>query len=141
MIENENYLTQEELKFLDPEFIDKAIKSHEPITVTSYKLTPEMEHYIHNVLSLFLHQLDQDYMTEYLVYCLNELLDNSRRANAKRIYFKENKLDIFSPHDYAQGIKTFKAAYNSQLQYYRAIQEEYGFFVSMTLKQDPSMPI
>lgn len=136
MIENENYLTQEEFKLLDPEFIDKAIKSHEPITVTSYKLTPEMEHYLHNVLSLFLHQLDQDYMTEYLVYCLNELLDNSRRANAKRIYFKENKLDIFSPHDYAQGIKTFKSAYNSQLQYYRAIQEEYGFFVSMTLKQD-----
>ena len=90
MIENENYLTQEELKLLDPEFIDKAIKSHEPITVTSYKLTPEMEHYIHNVLSLFLHQLDQDYMTEYLVYCLNDLLDNSRRANAQRIYFKEN---------------------------------------------------
>ena len=102
----EEYLTEQELRLLNPQIIQDMIQKEIPISVTVYHLTPEMKHYLQKIVVTLLHQIRQDAMTDYIVYCLAELIDNSQRANAKRIYFHEQHLDIFNPKDYDCGISS-----------------------------------
>ena len=68
-----------------------AIQSGLPLTITTYTLPHEMEDYIANVLRSFLTLLGQTQMIECLCYCVKELVNNAKKANTKRVYFKEKK--------------------------------------------------
>ncbi|WP_242457250.1 hypothetical protein [Treponema zioleckii] len=72
-----------------------AIRAGIPLSITTYTLPHEMEMYMEDVLTAFLQEMEQPQMIEYLKYCLNELITNAKKANTKRIYFKEKKLKYF----------------------------------------------
>ena len=83
-----------EKKYLvDSDKITLAIRSGLPLTITTYTLPHDMELYMQEILSEFLHQLGQDHMISYLTYCLQELVTNAKKANTKRVYFQEKNLD------------------------------------------------
>ena len=69
--------------------IQKAVQAEVPLSITTYTLPHQMELYMAEVLTAFLKELNQEAMCEYLIYCLNELTTNAKKANTKRIYFKE----------------------------------------------------
>ena len=79
---------------VDTEKIRLAIRSGVPLSITTYTLPHNMEVYMEEVLTQFLKELGQDQMVAYLVYCQNELITNAKKANTKRVYFKEKGLDI-----------------------------------------------
>ena len=83
------FLTEE-----DKEKIKLAVQLHTPIEVISYTLPRDKEMYIYEVLRVFLIECHQEHMTDNLIFCLGELLTNSKKANTKRIFFKENKFFI-----------------------------------------------
>ncbi len=93
-----------------------------------------MEVYIDSVLSAFLEELNQNQMIEYLTYCLNELVTNSKKANTKRIYFKEKKLDITVPEEYEKGMKNFKSETLNNIKYYLKLQKSAGLYVKLILQ-------
>ena len=76
---------------LDLSKVKMAIRAGIPLSITTYTLPHEMELYMDSVLAAFLEELNQHHMIEYLTYCLNELVTNSKKANTKRIYFKEKR--------------------------------------------------
>ena len=78
----------------DKEKIKSAVKFHNPMEITSYTLPKNMEVYIQEVLGEFLLECHQEHMIDYLKFCVDELLNNSQKANTKRLYFKEKGLDI-----------------------------------------------
>ncbi len=80
---------------LDISKIKMAIRAGIPLSITTYTLPHEMEMYMEDVLTAFLQEMEQPQMIEYLKYCLNELITNAKKANTKRIYFKEKKLKYF----------------------------------------------
>lgn len=129
----EQYLTEQELQLLNPQIVQSMIQKEIPISVTVSHLTQEMKHYLKKILSTFLYQMKQECMIEYIDYCLSELIDNSQKANAKRIYFQEQNLDIFNEQDYAQGMETFKIDFISNQERYQSCQEEKGLSMTMTL--------
>lgn len=129
----EEYLTEQELRLVNPQIIQDMIQKEIPISVTVYRLTPEMKHYLQKIVVTVLHQMRQDAMIDYIVYCLAELIDNSLRANAKRIYFHEQHLDIFNPKDYDCGMETFKTDFITNQSHYQGCQEEHGLSITMTL--------
>ncbi|MBO7174630.1 MAG: HDOD domain-containing protein [Spirochaetaceae bacterium] len=129
----EEYLTEQELRLVNPQIIQDMIQKEIPISVTVYHLTPEMKHYLQKIVATVLHQMRQDATIDYIVYCLSELIDNSQRANAKRIYFHEQNLDIFNPQDYHNGMETFKTDFIANQSRYQSYQEERGLSVTMTL--------
>lgn len=92
----------------DIENIKTAVQSRQPVDFFCYTLTPEQKARFQDILSIFLEECDQQYLFNYLSYCLFELLDNASKANAKRVYFKEHHLDINNEHDYKDGMKKFK---------------------------------
>lgn len=119
---------------VDTAKISKAISSGIPLTITTYTLPHEMEVYMGDVLTAFLKELQQNHMVEYLNYCLNELITNAKKANTKRIYFKQKNLDITVQSDYDEGLKTFKEDTLNNINYYLGLQKKAGLYVKLILQ-------
>ena len=93
---------------VDETKIKKAVQSGIPLTITTYTLPHEVEIYIGKVITILLRQVDKENLRDYIVYCVQELAVNAKKANTKRVYFLERGLDLRNPKDYAEGIATFK---------------------------------
>ncbi|MBL8965489.1 MAG: hypothetical protein JNG85_00700, partial [Spirochaetaceae bacterium] len=74
--------------------IKKAAHNAIPLTITTYTLPHDIEVYMEEVLDVFLSELGQKKLKDYLVYCLRELAVNAKKANTKRVYFEVKGLDI-----------------------------------------------
>ncbi len=118
----------------DKEKIRLAVQLHTPIEVMSYTLPREKETYIQEVLLYFLEASHQEHMVDNLVFCLGELLTNAKKANTKRIYFKEQNLDINSDMDYHQGMITFKEDMLNNLAHYLKLQKQAGLYVKFKIQ-------
>lgn len=129
----ESYLTEQELQLLNPTVIQRMIKDNTPLSITTYRLTPEVKQYLRRVTSVFLHVAHQEALEEYITYFMAELIDNSQKANAKRIFFQEKNLDIFSPTDYQTGMESFRKEFMENQLHYQSRQEEKGLSITMTL--------
>jgi len=114
--------------------IQKAVQAEVPLSITTYTLPHQMELYMAEVLTAFLKELNQEAMCEYLIYCLNELTTNAKKANTKRIYFKEKGLDIRNPQDYELGMETFKADTLDNIRYYLQLQKDAGLYIKLILQ-------
>ena len=85
----------DEQLLIDKEKIRVSVGLQLPIEITSYTLPRNTEVYIRNVMEMFLEECHQDHLKEYLNFCLSELLTNAKKANTKRVYFKEKGLAFF----------------------------------------------
>lgn len=98
--------------------IRDAVKTRHPIEFYCNSLTSEQRSRFREILKVFLDECEQDQLFTCLSYCLLELLDNASKANAKRIFFQENNLDINNKNDYESGMKSFKAKLSENNNYY-----------------------
>ena len=119
---------------LDLSKVKMAIRAGIPLSITTYTLPHEMEVYMDSVLRAFLEELNQNQMVEYLTYCLNELVTNSKKANTKRIFFREKNLDILDKKQYEEGMKSFKQETLNNIKYYLKLQKNAGLYVKLVLQ-------
>jgi len=111
--------------------IKKAAHSAIPLTITTYTLPHEIEVYIEEVLEVFLGELGQAKLKDYLVYCLRELAVNAKKANTKRVYFETKGLDLKIPAEYEEGMKGFKADTMENIAFYLQKQKERQFYIKV----------
>lgn len=130
-------MTQDKL-FVDKDKIETAIRLGVPITIKSYTLPKTMLTYMADVITEFLTQMQHPEMIDYMVYCANELTTNSKKANTKRMYFKEKGLDICNQEDYDKGMANFKEEMLSNLDHYLVLQKSEGLFVKLSLQATPN---
>lgn len=114
--------------------IKKAVQSGIPLSIMTYTFPHEAEVYVSEVITAFFHEINQENMTEYIIYSMNELITNAKKANTKRIYFKEKNLDINNQDEYELGMKTFKTDTMSNIKYYLNKQKTEGYFVKLILQ-------
>ena len=119
---------------VDEEKIKKAIQSGLPLTITTYTLPRELEIYIEQVIDVFLRQMNQIRLKDYIVYCVQELVVNAKKANTKRVYFRERGLDINNDRDYNDGMATFKNDTLSNIAHYLQMQKERGLYIKVILQ-------
>ncbi len=119
---------------VDEEKIKKAVQSGLPLTITTYTLPKEIEVYIEQVVDVFLRQTNQTKLKDYVVYCIQELAVNAKKANTKRVYFEEKGLDINNPDDYKEGMKTFKEETFGNIAHYLQLQKEKGLYIKVILQ-------
>lgn len=119
---------------VDSSKISMAIRSGLPLTITTYTLPHDMEVYMEEILTEFLHQLGQDHMIQYLTYCQQELITNAKKANTKRVYFAEKNLDINDPDDYREGMRDFKEHTLNNINYYLEKQKRAGLYIKLVLQ-------
>jgi hypothetical protein len=79
------------------EQIQKAIETGKPVIIKTCKLGRDTEEYILHVLELFLNHIGKSKILDQLSYCVRELLNNAKKANIKRAFFEDEKLDIKNP--------------------------------------------
>ena len=66
---------------VDRNKIKQAVQMNIPISINTYTLPKETENYISDVAKVFLSVVHQDAIQDYIVYCLNELTTNAKKAN------------------------------------------------------------
>jgi putative nucleotidyltransferase with HDIG domain len=121
-----------ELK-VDVEKIRQSVQSSLPYSITTYALPHEVEVYIEQVLAAFLKLTGKEEFRDYLVYCVQELTVNAKKANTKRVYFAEKGLDIDSPDDYKAGMGTFKKDTLENIGHYLMLQKEKKLYIKLML--------
>ena len=119
---------------IDREKVRTSVGLQVPIEMTSYTLPRNTEVYIRGVLEMFLEECHQDHLKEYLNFCLSELLTNAKKANTKRVYFKEKGLDINNPDDYEKGMENFKMDTLTNIDHYLELQRKAGLYIKLALK-------
>ena len=122
------------LNDVDVEKIRTSLILHTPIEITTYTLPRNMENYMQEILCSFLVACNQQEMTEYLSFCLGELLTNAKKANTKRIYFKEKELDINNEKDYEEGMKNFREETFANIDHYLELQKKAGLYIKLILQ-------
>jgi len=119
---------------VDEEKIKKAIQSGLPLTITTYTLPKEIEVYIEQVIDAFLKQVNQIKLKDYIVYCVQELVVNAKKANTKRVFFAERGLDINNDKDYTTGMADFKEETIGNIAHYLQMQKEQGLYIKISLQ-------
>ncbi|MDR2103865.1 MAG: HDOD domain-containing protein [Treponema sp.] len=114
--------------------IKKAVQSGIPLTITTYTLPHEVEMYIEQVITVFLRQFDQEKLKDYIVYCVQELAVNAKKANTKRVYFIERGLNLSDPEDYQKGMASFKEDTLNNIVHYLQLQKEKGLYIKLILQ-------
>jgi len=124
----------EEQLCCDKEKIKISVSLQLPIEMTTYTLPKNTEVYIRNVMEIFLEECHQEHLKEYLNFCLSELLTNAKKANTKRVYFKEKGLDINNPEDYEKGMENFKMDTLTNIDHYLELQKKAGLYIKLALR-------
>ena len=111
--------------------VDNLINEGLPIVFKDYKLPREVEDYLVTVLVRYLEFLGKERIGDQLSYCLREVMINAKKANTKRVYFKEEKLNINSGEDYSKGMKEFKNKTLANIDYYLDLQEKEKLYIQV----------
>jgi len=119
---------------VDQAKVKKAVQSGIPLTITTFTLPHEIEVYIEEIITAFLTQLEQQKLKDYVVYCVQELAVNAKKANTKRVYFMERGLDLANPDDYKDGMAGFKENTLSNIAHYLKLQKEKGLYIRLILQ-------
>ncbi|MDR0402162.1 MAG: hypothetical protein LBH35_01075 [Treponema sp.] len=119
---------------VDEEKVVKAIRMEVPLVMTTYTLPRKVEKYIERVVTLFLEYIRQSSLADNIIYCVQELVVNAKKANTKRVYFLEKGLDLSSPLDYSIGMETFREETLNNIQHYLELQREKGLYIKLMLQ-------
>ena len=104
--------------------IRRAINTSIPLTVTIEGPVHDSFSNLDAIMEKCLAELKQEKAQEALLYCLKELILNAEKANAKRIYFEERKLDLYDQQDYEKGMKGFRAALSADVEHFLSALRE-----------------
>ncbi|MDR2516431.1 MAG: HDOD domain-containing protein [Spirochaetaceae bacterium] len=119
---------------VDEEKVKRAVQLGIPLTITSFTLPHEIEVYIEQVLTLFLTLVDQPRLRDYVIYIVQELTVNAKKANTKRVYFSEKGLDLTRADDYRAGMERFKEDTLGNIAHYLQLQKEKGLYIKLILQ-------
>jgi putative nucleotidyltransferase with HDIG domain len=119
---------------VDEAKVKKAVQLGIPLTITTFTLPHEIELYIEQVLTVFLQEAEQGKLKDYIVYCVQELAVNAKKANTKRVYFIERGLDLSNPTDYKEGMSSFKETTLNNIAHYLQLQKDRGLYIKLILQ-------
>ncbi|QEN09127.1 ATP-binding protein [Oceanispirochaeta crateris] len=111
--------------------VEYAISESKTLTVKTVSYLSRERDYIDRVLKQYLDEIEKPFLVNQVAYCLHELAGNANRANAKRVYFKEQGLDIHCPGDYTTGISTFRQDTFSQIERFHTKQKAAGLYIKI----------
>lgn len=115
-----------------------AIKKSKRLTFSFYKYKENERNFIEKTLEKYLESIDQPDISNQISYCLHELASNACKANSKRVYFNEKKLDINNKEEYRKGINGFKEATVKHQQHYFELRKKEDLYIKFQIKRDDS---
>jgi len=99
-----------------------------------YNFSNEEENQLTEFLEFCLKKIGKKNIFNFLKYCFKELLGNAKKANIKRLYFLEKKLNIKNTQDYKKGMKIFKKDIHENPYKYLKLLEDNKLYIKVILK-------
>jgi hypothetical protein len=118
---------------VDVDKVNMAIKLEIPLIMTTYTLPRKVEYYIEQVVTIFFFFFKQSRLRDNVIYCIQELVVNAKKANTKRVYFIDRGLDLNNNNDYKEGMSSFKDDTLNNINYYLDLQRKRGLYVKLIL--------
>lgn len=112
-----------------------AIVQSKTLTLSTFAYLPAERVHIDRILNAFLVAAGMTGLRNNLAYCVHELAGNAKKANVKRLYFREKKLDITNPDDYRRGMERFKVETTDQAARFLAALRENGLYVKFQFRK------
>ncbi|MDR1388810.1 MAG: hypothetical protein LBJ31_02410 [Treponema sp.] len=119
---------------VDENKVTKAIRMELPLIMTTYTLPRKVEKYIERVVGIFLDHTKQSRLRDNIVYCIQELVVNAKKANTKRVFFLEKGLNLNDESDYKEGMASFKDETLANINYYLELQRQQGLYIKLILQ-------
>ncbi|MDR2702621.1 MAG: hypothetical protein LBB72_09335 [Spirochaetaceae bacterium] len=119
---------------VDIEKVNEAIRMEVPLIMTTYTAPRKVERYIEQVVSIFLDHVKQSDLKDNVVYCIQELVVNAKKANTKRAYFSLKGLDLNDTTDYQKGMANFRDDTLKNIDYYLELQRQQGLYIKLILQ-------
>ncbi|MBP7283536.1 MAG: histidine kinase [Leptospiraceae bacterium] len=117
--------------------IEKQIEAKKGLVVIIYSFSSEIEEIIKFGLKSILDKYEKSALSNTVYNVLFESILNGVKANAKKLFFLENSLNIDNPEDYARGIILFKKDINkSNLRQSGARNKEKNIYVRVKFSYD-----
>jgi putative nucleotidyltransferase with HDIG domain len=113
--------------------IRRAIQGSLPLKLRTFTAPQEFVDGMERVLDLLLAEVGQGAMKEGLFFCLQELVSNAKKANNKRVYFREKGLDIGKPADYKTGMAAFRADVFADVAHFLERMEALGYYIEVAI--------
>ncbi|MGL4985602.1 MAG: hypothetical protein ACRC5H_00500 [Treponemataceae bacterium] len=117
------------LSDIDLQYVKNSIQNNTPIEVKTCILSHEEEVHTISLLESFLKEINQLKIFDYLSYCVRELMVNAKKANTKRVFFLEKKLDLEDEAQYEMGMVSFKKETLSNIDYFLKKQAALNLYV------------
>jgi hypothetical protein len=115
--------------------VHEAIAQSKTLTVKTITYLPHERAYVDKILGAFLDVAGMTSLKNNLSYCIHELAGNAKKANTKRLYFQEKKLDINSAPDYDAGMRGFKQDTTDRIDEYLEKLKEAGLYVKFQFRK------
>jgi hypothetical protein len=119
---------------IDEAKVKRAVQQKIPLVLTTFTLPRKIERYIEKVVTVFLEQTKRENLADYIIYCVQELVVNAKKANTKRVYFMERGLDLDDPLEYDIGMVSFKEDTLNNIERYMRLQKEQGLYIKIILQ-------
>ncbi len=121
---------------IDIRKIIESIQNYEPVGLTAYRASASSIEGIGKILELYLRKIHlQDYYFQFF-YAVRELVENGKKANLKRLYFKNCGLNLENHDEYTSGMQDFKdEVYTNIGQYEEQLKQE-GLYVRTSFEVD-----
>ena len=138
--EQDFYFIYEDNNFNEAKEIDKIneqVKIQRGLVIIVYSFSAEIEETIKHGLSTILETYGKSALVNTVYNVLFESILNGLKANAKKLFFLENSLNIDDPDDYSKGILLFKKDINkSNLRQSGERNRERNIFVRVKFAYD-----
>lgn len=97
------------------ENIEIAVKNGKYLVLKTHRMTDTVEKHIQYALESILRKTEHERYIHSLYTILKELVINGCKANQKRIFFEENKFNIYNEEDYKKGMESYKKNFSEEM--------------------------
>ncbi|TAL32209.1 MAG: HDOD domain-containing protein [Spirochaetes bacterium] len=115
--------------------ITSKIFNGEPYALTFPYFSEDVSRFINALFAKLLSRADRIFLLDMIITITREIFVNAVKANAKRVFFLRNNIDINDPDEYSRGVAQFKKAVVGQFESIAADLEKSDYRVTLEIEK------
>lgn len=114
---------------------ERLFERNEPVELVFQYLADGNLLKVFSLVAKILSRMDKIFFLESLITILRELLHNAQKANAKRLFFRQQDLVLTSENDYEKGMDLFREYLKEKVDVLRQAMEGSDFYVKVGFRK------
>lgn len=94
---------------------DNTLAAENRLVIKAYGFIPVTEYFIRDFVRKVLHKFGRSELAPVIAVVIKELTVNAAKANFKKVFFREHRIDPQDPVAYANGMELFRNKINEKM--------------------------